>query len=446
MNAWIIQSWLRLRSSYYFLPSLMCLVAIILALLTTIIDLRYQAEVRDLLGWFFASTVVSARSVLTTIAASMISVAAVTFSLTMVAVTTASGQYGPRLIGNFMRDRANQITLGTFVSTFLYCIVVLKSVSEEITIDAQSTVGLSPSLSVMVALILTLISVGVLIFFVHHIPETLNVGTLTGKVAKTMIRQIRTGRFPTHSGLDTITCDPNAHPFDPTLSQRVRSRSSGYVQAVSLKGLLEYVEKSQLRVRLLHVPGDFIIQGSPIMEVISDDQSSDFDREEFDSKTFKDLMSFIATGRERTEHQNLLFPADELVEISARALSPGISDPFTAINCIHWFGDICIEMMDAPETPDCILDSQGTPRIWAKSVDFGRLCDALFGQLRQYASADENASRELLRILYQLKDRASSAMVKPIDRQIETLHEAIQQSSLREAQKARLRDGPPYRY
>ncbi|WP_298915970.1 DUF2254 domain-containing protein [uncultured Algimonas sp.] len=446
MSAWIIQSLLRLRASYYFIPALMGMAAVGLGVLTTLIDLRYQAEIRDILGWFFASTVTSARSVLTTIAGSMISVAAVTFSLTMVAVTTASGQYGPRLIGNFMRDRANQVTLGMFLATFLYCMVVLKSVSEEIVIDSQSTVGLSPSLSVLVALILTVISVAVLIFFVHHIPETLNVGTITGKVSKGLIGQIELGRFPGGQDLETTNCEPLGNPFDPDLTQTVRSPASGYIQAISLKGMMEWAEEEGYRLRLLKVPGDFVMESDGLVEVMADDSQAAFDTEAFRDEISPEIWSFIATGRERTVHQNLLFLADELVEIASRALSPGVNDPFTAVNCIHWFGHIGLAMINAPAAQDCVLDSSGTPRIWARSVGFESLCATLFGQSRQYICQDENAARETLEVLYHMKRRATEATEPVLDKHIEQLKTAIRESGLGQAQKARLRGGPPFGY
>ncbi|MGB3456851.1 MAG: DUF2254 domain-containing protein [Litorimonas sp.] len=450
MSAWLIQSLLRLRASYYFIPGLMGLIAIGLGILTVSLDLRYQAEIRDLLGWFFASTVPSARSILTTIAGSMISVAAVTFSLTMVAVTTAAGQYGPRLIGNFMRDRANQVTLGMFIATFLYCLVVLRSVTQEVSVDAQTTIGLTPSLSVLVALILTLISVAVLIFFIHHIPETLNVGTMTGKVSKGAIRQIEAGLFPAGQGLETADCDPRGNPgedpFEPGLTQTVRSPESGYVQAISLKGMTEWAQEKGWRVRLRKVPGDFVMRGDAAMDVIADDRGAPFDADGFRDTVAPQLWAFVATGRERTVHQNLLFLADELVEIAARALSPGVNDPFTAINCLHWYGHVTLALIEAGPVGNCVMDRNGVARVWARSVDVEHLCDTLFGQSRQYICGDENVSREALEILYLLKSRATDAQQPVFDRHIEGLKTAIAESGLGEAQKTRLRGGPPYRF
>lgn len=433
MKAWIIQVWLRLQSSYYFIPGLMCFGAVGLAFLMTTIDLQFQAGIQDTLGWFYAATVEGARSVLTTIAGSMISVAAVTFSLTMVAVTTAAGQYGPRLIGNFMRDRANQITLGMFLSTFVYCLLVLRSVSAQIGQDAANT-GLTPSLSVLVALILTFVSVAVLIFFVHHIPETLNVGNLTGKVATQIQTQIEEGIFPTTEKHQTRHSSNFGDPFISKDTQTLTCSRAGFVEAVSLKGLAQWAEAHNLRVKLRAVPGDFVMLGTPILDFIMD-QSSD----ELSASDRKDLYGFIAIGRERTAHQNLLFLADELVEIAARALSPGVNDPFTAMNCIQWFGNAVMVYMHSPEVGDTVCSEQGSPRIWAKTVSLNDLCETLFGKSRPYICEDENAAELLLTVLYTLREQASSTQTGALTHQLDLAKSAISQSSLGQAQKERLR-------
>jgi uncharacterized membrane protein len=316
----------------------------------------------------------------------------------------------------------------------------------DVTIEDETIVGLTPSLSVLVALILTLVSVGVLIFFIHHIPETLNVGTMTGKVADGAIRQIKAGRFPAGQGLETANCDPRVDPFDASLTQTIRSPESGYVQAISLKGLLEWAQEEGWRVRMLKVPGDFVMRGDPAIELIADDLTAPFDADDFRDRIAARLWSFVAAGRERTVHQNLLFLADELVEIAARALSPGVNDPFTAINCLHWFGHVSLAMIEADPVGDCVMDDTGTARIWAPSISFERLCDTLFGQSRQYVCEDENASREALGVLYTLKQRATQAQQTVLDGHIADLKVAIAQSGLGDAQKARLRDGPPFRY
>lgn len=163
MNARLIKLWQDLQSSYYFIPGLMALAAIVLAEITCNIDSKFDIAIMKKMGWFYSNEADGARSILSTIAGSMITVAGVTFSMTMVAVSSASAQYGPRLIGNFMRDRANQFTLGTFTATFVYCLLILR-VTHSGETGAESIAEFIPNISLLVALVLTLASVAVLIF------------------------------------------------------------------------------------------------------------------------------------------------------------------------------------------------------------------------------------------------------------------------------------------
>lgn len=444
MSAWIIQSLLRLRASYYFIPALMCLAAIMLGIVTTALDLAYQSEIENYLGWIFSSSVVSARGVLTTIAGSMISVAAVTFSLTMVAVTTAAAQYGPRLIGNFMRDRANQITLGMFLATFLYSIVVLTFIPGNTTLNNSETVSLSPNLSILIALLLTLISVAVLIFFIHHTPETLNIGNIVRKISKSVVKQIETGPFPCSKKFNRQDASSIINPFDAKKSHTVFNDVSGYIEAISLDGMINWAAENSYQIKLIARPGDYILKGDPLLELISDGPPHSYNEETLQSDISVKLRSFIAIGSERTAHQNLLFLAEELVEITARALSPGVNDPFTAINCIHWYGDICHTLMVQTDISPCLIDHEGKTRIWAKTIHSDDLFNTLFGQSRQYLCEDENAARNTLEMLYHLQSRADDRHTDIIAYHIKTLHKAIQQSSLSDSQKDRLKDRPPY--
>ncbi len=446
MRASFIQAWLALRASYYFIPGLMCVAAVLLAFTMTRIDLAFQDQITEMLGWFYAGTVEGSKNILSVIAGSMISVAAVTFSLTMVAVTTASGQYGPRLISNFMRDRANQICLGMFLATFLYCLMVLRTVTAARTGANDNLMGLNPSLSVLTAMLLTGVSVAVLVFFVHHIPETLNVGKLTAKVARQLTKQIRDGVFPHGAGIDTVDVSRMGDPFDSKECRTLRAPESGFVQAVSLSGLLDWAKEHRVRVRLRCVPGEFLVEGDPLMDVIADDGAADDVLRESKESGNKSLQTFIAQGDERTAHQNLLFLADELVEIAARALSPGVNDPFTAINCLHWFETSCSAMMNREEQPDCLADDAGTPRLWAQSVGFERLLGCFFGQSRQYVAADTNAARCSLSMLHNLRQRAPDRHKPAVDAEIKKLQTAIRESGLAPAQVERLMGTPPYGY
>lgn len=402
MNARLIKLWNDLQSSYYFIPGLMALGAVFLAVFTSHIDKTLEFAVAEKLGWFYSNKADGARAILTTIAGSMMTVAAVTFSITMVAVTSAAGQYGPRLIGNFMRDRANQITLGTFTSTFVYCLLILRVARTGDASGVENGVAeFVPNVSLLVAMLMTMFSVGVMIYFIHHIPETLNVGNITGKVGRKLRNDIKT-LFPEDIG-DETKCENQEPEIDPLFFENAKSFdltaiAEGYIQAVNEDAILNWARDHNAVVRLQYRPGDFAVKDNILMRVWKK-QEQDVDPSD---ESLEKLRGSYAMGQERTAHQNILFLADELVEILARALSPGINDPFTAINCINWFHSALKAMMRVKLPSPNRRDANGDIRVIAHPVSFKRFVSVICDQSRPYISTDRNATIKMLTILTEL--------------------------------------------
>lgn len=390
MNARFIKLWNDLQSSYYFIPGLMAIGAVLLALITGTIDRVYEYEIAEHLGWFHSSRAEGARAILTTIAGSMMGIASVSFSITMVAVTTAAGQYGPRLIGNFMSDRGNQITLGTFTATFIYCLLVLR-LSRDGSSGAQEIVEHVPNFSLFVAMVLALLSVGVLIYFIHHIPETLNVGNITGRVGR-KLREALKDMFPENLG--------DGAPGDLENAQKVMrsydavpvcTDAEGYVQAINEASLLNIATENDFILKILTRPGEFVANGDALVEIYSDAELP----EEVEGK----ILAAYAMGLERTEFQNVLFLADQLVEILARALSPGVNDPFTAINCLHWYRSALSAALKGQPPSPVRVDENGEFRVYAEPIQFEVLAERLCGQSHPYITADKNVNAEMVKLL-----------------------------------------------
>ena len=398
MNARFIKFWNDLQSSYYFIPGLMALGAVGLAMLTSHIDKNWDYQIAEKLGWFYSNKADGARAILTTIAASMMTVASVTFSITMVAVTSAAGQYGPRLIGNFMRDRANQVTLGTFTSTFVYCLLILRITRTGDASGMENGVAeFVPNISLLVAMGLTMASVGVMIFFIHHIPETLNVGNITGQVGRKLRNDIKV-MFPNKIGDGDNDADVNLEVYDHKDASEVTAKAEGYIQAVNETALMDWARENDALIRLQYRPGDFAINGDVLMRVWSANGS----RVSLSQKDLKLIRSGYAMGQDRTAHQNILFLADELVEILARALSPGINDPFTAINCINWFQSAINAMMHAQSPSPLRRDENGIVRIISYPISFERFLSVICDQSRAYVATDRNTTFKMLTVLTEL--------------------------------------------
>lgn len=437
MNARLIKLWNDLQSSYYFIPGLMALGAILLAMLTSHVDKNWDYKLAENLGWFHSNKADGARVILTTIAGSMMTVASVTFSITMVAVTSAAGQYGPRLIGNFMRDRANQITLGTFTSTFVYCLLILRVARTGDASGMENGVAeFVPNLSLLVAMGLTMISVGVMIFFIHHIPETLNVGNITGQVGRQLRRDIKE-MYPENIGDEQSESDVSFNAYDHTKASTVASKAEGYIQAVNETAILNWAKENDSVVRLQYRPGDFAINGDVLMHVWKRGAPAG----PLDDEDAAKLRAGYAMGQDRTAHQNILFLADELVEILARALSPGINDPFTAINCINWFQSALKTMMQASQPSPYRRDEDGNVRIISYPVSFERFVSVICDQSRAYISTDRNTTLKMLTILTELAAQANNEnyreiIIDQIDKLDRAASEALPTAMEREELKA----------
>lgn len=384
MNAPFIQFLRNIRSSYWFVPLLMVVGAAVLSVITRRIDSSGGLDVARSLGLGHFVSSGGARATLSTIAGSMIGVAGVTFSMTLVSVSFATAQFGPRLIGNFMRDRGNQVSLGAFTATFVYSLLILGSVHGAG--EGDGATAFLPRFSVLTALAMSLACIGVLVYFIHHVPETINVSRITSRIGRGLASTIeRRAQLP--GGCSRATCEA---PPQAGASVAIGAERPGYVQALNDSKLFDVACEHDLTVTLLCGPGDFVTLGSELMLAEPAERVTDGVRAE--------LADGLAIGMERTVDQDELFLAQQLVEILGRALSPGINDPFTAVGCIHWFQSaltvaVGVEDMD----PRCLVDADDRARLIAGSVTFEKLVDATLTASLQYVAADRNAALEALR-------------------------------------------------
>lgn len=406
MHANLIKIFLDLRASYWFIPTCMVVVAIGLSVLMTWLDSNYEAAWMRDFQWLTATRTDGARSVLNVVAGSTIGVAGVTFSITIVAVSFASTNFGPRLIANFMRDRGNQVTLGTFIGTYVYCLLVLRTVRNASSPDIENSFqAFVPHFSVLVALLLALASVAVLIYFIHHIPETLNVENLAAKVGRQLQRGID-DLFP-DTDLDKDESDLDEDVWESGRNELnhvgIQSQSEGYVQTLDFDYLVKLASEKDLLVRVQYRPGDFVTQGDVVFDLWSKEPLVDFDE--------GDLLSSFALGNERTAHQNVLFLADQLIEIIGRALSPGINDPFTAITCLNWLKVAILQMQKKGLSKKWPTKSR---RVRIYPITLERFTSVIFDQTLPYVSTDRNVTLHSMAILTELASVAKDLVFRQV--------------------------------
>ena len=369
MRTRLLTLWDRLRTSYWFVPALLVLAGALLALAATALDHRFGDATQGLR--LFAGTPEGARAMLSTLAGAQINLAGLTFSITIVALTVASQQYGPRLLRNFMRDIGNQVVLGTFVATFVYCVLVQGQVRDG---EHASWV---PGLSLAIAVALALASLGVLIYFIHHVSSSIQVSQLIAAVGAEVDAAIGT-LFPEEIGSvrpDVTGEDEQPQPAPDREPELVAARGLGYLQAIDLDGLMAVAREKGLLIRLDCRPGDRIVPGWPVARVWPAAHAAD---------VADAVNRALIVGTQRTSVQDLEFSIDQLVEIAVRALSPGTNDPFTAMTCIDRLAASLCRFAGRRIPSPVRRDENGQPRLIARPWSFGGALDSAFDQIRQY--------------------------------------------------------------
>lgn len=376
-----------LRDKYWFVPALSALVGLAAGIAMVALDIQLGTEWLGSLDTLHGSRPEGARAMLSTIAGSTITVAGVVFSITLAAVTYASGQHGPRLLTNFARDRGNQLTLGVFVGTYVYCLIVLRTIRSAG--EEGQAPAFVPQIAVYGALALALASIAVLIYFFHHVTETIHINNVVARIGRNLIDTLQR-----QAGDYAETGDERAsETVAGTEIARVCAARAGYIETIDQSRLAKLAEAQAARIVLSKRPGDFVQKGEVLLATASWEALSDATRE--------GIRDAVVLGDRRTDLQDLRFGFDELTEIAIRALSPGINDPFTAIACIDW---LSAALSECGRTPALQL----TPRVQTLELTFADFVSATFGRLRQHAASEATVKAAASQALARLADGATS--------------------------------------
>ncbi len=379
----------NLRESFWFLPALMTLAGLGLSILTLALDREQYFAIGWLLPWAQGLGVDNARLLMSTIAGSMITVTSLVFSMTLVSLTLASGQLGPRLLALFMGDRVTQTVLGTFVSTFVFALLVLSALGE------RGAADLVPQASIAVALVLTLASLGLLIAFFHHLASSLHADTVVARMASELESQVRL-MFAAREGEQAVE-----HPADVP-EQAIESRDGGYVQAIDGERLVQLAREHDVRIRLLYRAGHFVCGGEPLACVSGAGKGAP-------GQLGDGIREAIVFGPKRTNAEDPEFALQAIVEIALRALSPGVNDPYTAITCIDRLGQALARVLAGSLPVACHADPDGVVRLVRVPLTLQGLFDAAFNEIRQAGARNVAVLVRLAETLARLARAARTA-------------------------------------
>jgi uncharacterized membrane protein len=397
----------RIRHSLWFIPAICTVVAAALALL-----LVWVSDLTDLqavsLPLVFSAGVDGARAMLQAIAGSIITVAGVIFSITIVALQLTSTQFSPRVLRNFLSDRSNQLVLGVFMGTFTYTLLVLRSIRAE----DESGAAFVPAFAITGALVLTLVSLGMLIYFIHHISVRIQVTSIVASVAEDTLGTIRrlSKRWeddesrswnPIDEARVATAAPPSGAVPAETASRDellLPSRESGYLQFVDVGALVGAAREAGGRLRLLVGPGAWVQDGVPVAAFRPyGDGELDLER------LSRSVADGLGVGHERSMAEDVAFGIQQLVDVGIKALSPSVNDPTTAINCIDRLVQVLVAAGTEPDGPRAFADADGARRLEIPFPTFEDLVDLSFDQVRHHGAAMPSIVIHLARALTMLR-------------------------------------------
>ena len=357
-----------LRTSLWFVPALEVGAAIVLFAGTIVVDRGAYHGDFTLPGWVISGSADAARQILTTIAAAIITVVGVVFSIILVTLTLASTQFGPRMLRNFIRDRGTQVTLGTFVATFVYAVLVLAS------IGVGSHGEFVPHVSVTVTLALMVVDLAVLIYFIHHTAVSIQLPQVIASIAADLTEAIE------EQGSGNAE-HPKAGPTASELVSRTEeggavllAPASGYLQYIKVQDLVRLATQADAVINLEYRPGHFIVRGHRFAAVWPAEAAP---------LVRQALGRAHIVGPHRTLSQDVSFGIDQLVEIALRALSAAVNDTFTALTCIDWLGENLCKIVAQWHPARVHRDDRGYIRVIAAEPSYDRLVQRSFEKLRQ---------------------------------------------------------------
>lgn len=327
MTGFLMARWRNLLAGFWFVPGLVAAVIALCAVLLVYLDRR--GGKRGAFEAGFQGDAEAARAILSTIAGSLITVAGLTFSLTVVVLTLVSSQFTPRALRGFLGDRVNQVLAGGFVGMFLYCLLVLRTVRDDG--DGKAFV---PSLSVTAAIFFGLLTLVLLLIFVHHMGQSIQASDITARIARQTLKAASSVHGEPYTSAEAEAAGEHSLPAGEPY--RVLPEGPGYAQLVDAGDIEEQLPPGA-RALVTVRPGDFVSQRNPLMLLWGYRPDDD---------GLQSLRRAIPLHNERDQLQDMSYGMRQLTDIALKALSPGINDPTTASTCMGYLRTVLEHLAD----------------------------------------------------------------------------------------------------
>jgi len=338
---------------------------------------------------FSTTSIADARNVLNAVADTALAIIGVVFSITLVPLTIASSQYGSIVLRSFLRDRGTQIVLGAYSATTFYCLFLLLRL-RNVTLVSVLDLPLS------IALYMLIISLMMLLYFFHHVADSLQASAVVEQVSRELESIIEETPPSEKDALLKYSQDlETARRTVMHEGYSVTSTRKGYIRAIDFNRLMRVATERKLVLHLTCSPGDFVGRGDPLLLVSPTQPDEEF-------RTTINRAYFL--GRNRTLFQDPEFGIYLIVIIAVRALSPAINDPYTPVLCLNRLGSALSILAEHDIPFPHSFDRDGKLRLIVEHVTFDRLVGVSFNMIREYG---RGSTEVLLQMLDTIKSVAN---------------------------------------
>lgn len=380
--------WNIAQGSLWFLPSFVVVACAATAFLMMWLDTTTARRLNMDLPLLFQAGPEGARDMLSTIAGSILTVASITFSFTIVVFSFASTQYGSRTLHNFMDDNVNQVVLGMLLGTFVYCQLVLRTIR----LEADSFV---PAISVNFALILAIADLGLFIFYIHHVAETIQayhiidrIGAATRKSIDHIFQARASSPSQVVEGADLY------HLIGPVVE--VCCIREGYIQAIDTDSILAAMQRHDLVIEYDKAVGMYVVKGERLGRVGPADRVT--------PEVLKQVHNSFVLGAHRTIYQDPQYGVLMLNDIAIKALSPAINDPNTAVMSLNEISTVLRFVVDRELPAHVHYGVDGKVRAILKEPTFDKLAAQAFDQARRFGMSDATIPIKMLDVIAEIAD------------------------------------------
>ena len=419
---------LQLRADLWRVPFSMCLGAVALFLVTVLIDREASHGALHLPAWLSVGGPDDARAILGAMLGAVSTVLALIFSVALLVLSMAVTNFGPRILYRFVSDGVTQATIGLFLASFVYTFLAF------VVTRQQGDREFVPQLTLMCDVALVMTSFIVLVIFSHRIAMSIQ----TQNVVAHIVADLDWALAQMVAGTKRITLIPRTPAAqadrDAFIARQesdgglVRAPRTGFIQEVSIGALLAAAERFDAGVRLLYRPGQFVMEGGVLAQVLPADRAP---------RLGPVIEHSVQIGQQRTLKQDLEFGIAQLVEIALRALSAAINDTFTGLTCVDWLGDELRAFALMTQDTGACRGRDGSIRLAWPPLRLARLTASAFNQIRQAATGNPAVSIRLLQVFARLAEQVEDpALREALRQQVDAVWEAVSAQALVKSDRA----------